>query len=176
MSEVRIPPIDWGRGPEDYEAEYGIVDYRDKKVLDIGADVGSTADYFLRKGARVVIAVEGNEGFYKKLERNAKKIEGIIPIFLWIKTPKHFENLIKLSQPDVLKADCDLPGKDGCEKHLFKIDDWIFSMVSEYIVETHNDPIFYSMKEKCEKNGYELVNVRVRHRPDLRIVYAKGAL
>ena len=166
--------MDWGRGREDYDKEYGFVDYNDKLILDIGADIGSTADHFLRKGAKEVIAVEGNKKFYAKLKLNAQEIEEITPVFLWIKCSNHFESLIKKYKPDVVKVDCDDPGKKtGCEKYLFKIPDAVFSMVPEYIIETHTHSNFNAMKKKCEKNKYKLVKVTVRHRPDLRIVYAR---
>lgn len=174
MSKVRIRPIDWGRGRENYEKEYGFVDYSDKRVLDVGADVGSTADFFLRKGATEVIAVEGNKKFYAKLKLNAQKIKGIKPVFLWIKCGRHFESLIKKHRPDIMKVDCDDPGKKtGCEKYLFEIPNKTFSLVPEYIIEAHTHSTFNAMKKKCEKNGYKIVKVLVRHRPDLRIVYAR---
>lgn len=174
---TRIQPIDWGRGRENYESEYGIVNYRNKKVLDVGADVGSTADFFLMKGARIVIAVEGNKKFYKKLKTNAQKVKGITPVFLWIKCAKHFESLIKKYRPDVVKVDCDDPGKKtGCEKYLFRIPSKIFSIAPEYIIETHTNSTFHAMKRKCKKNGYRISNVVVRHRPDLRVVYARRSL
>ena len=171
---VRIKPPDWGRGRENYETEYGFVDYRNKRVLDVGADVGSTADFFLRKGAREVVAVEGNKKFYKKLKINAQKIKGITPVFLWIKCGRHFESLIRKYRPDVMQVDCDDRGKKtGCEKYLFGIPSKIFSMVPEYLIETHTNSTFNAMKAKCKKNGYKIVKVRVRHRPDLRVVYAR---
>ena len=52
---------------EDYNKMYGFLDYTNKKVIDIGADIGSTALFFLDKGANIVLAVEGNKERYKEL-------------------------------------------------------------------------------------------------------------
>ena len=73
---TRIPPLDWGPGLEDYRQDYGMVDYAEKVVLDLGADVGSSADYFLRCGARRVVAVEGHPALYQELWKNSRAITG----------------------------------------------------------------------------------------------------
>jgi hypothetical protein len=154
------PPIEF------WDEEYGMVDYRGKVVMDIGADWGRTADYFLQKGARLVIAVEGREDRYSKLKDNAHLIGGIVPILLWITEPRDFAKFIKKYRPDVVQVDC-----EGCEEHLFEIPDALFSLVPEYLVETHNHPLFSAMKEKCVKNGYEIVNVKSSN--GLKVVYAR---
>jgi len=46
---------------EDYNECWGCVSYKDKTVLDLGADYGSTVYYFLKNGAKKVIAVEGDK-------------------------------------------------------------------------------------------------------------------
>lgn len=43
---------------------------KNKVVLDIGADCGSTARYFILNGAKIVICVENNEDCIKYLEYN----------------------------------------------------------------------------------------------------------
>lgn len=160
---VRIWPI----YKEDYGHHYGAIRYKGKKVLDIGADVGSTADFFLRRGAREVIAVDGNKSMFKGLVKNAKKIPEIKPILIKIDKPRHFEELIKRHRPDVLKSDC-----EGCEKHLFKIPDEVFSMVKEYMVETHGHGTHKAMMDKCKRCGYAILNV-VAWRKGIDIIYAK---
>jgi len=156
---------------EDYESQWGKIDYKDKVVLDIGADIGSTADFFLRKGAKNVVAVEGDSKLYKKLEENAEKNENIIPQLLWIYNSKDIEFLIKnyswKESIDVLKADC-----EGCEKHIFEIPDEVWKKVPEYIIETHSDELFEQMKKKCKINNYEIVDIN-EWKPTIRIVYAR---
>ena len=45
---ARVRPI----YDEDYDFQWGKIDYKGKTVLDLGADIGSTADFFLGKGLR----------------------------------------------------------------------------------------------------------------------------
>lgn len=54
--------------------EYGfLLQYiKDKVVVDIGANIGDTATYFLARGARRVIAFEPHEYFYRQAQRNLK--------------------------------------------------------------------------------------------------------
>jgi predicted methyltransferase len=56
---------------EDYSKHWK-ADFKGKVVLDLGADYGSTAFYFLQKGAREVIAVEGDRILALNLAKNAK--------------------------------------------------------------------------------------------------------
>lgn len=166
--EVASKPVRiWPIYKEDYGHHYGAIHYKGKKVLDIGADVGSTADFFLRRGAREVVAVDGNKGMYRQLVKNARKIPEIKPVFLKIEIPRHFEELIRVHQPDVLKSDC-----EGCEKHLFKIPDEVFSIVKEYMVETHGHGTRKGMMDKCKRCGFTILNV-VAWRKGIDIIYAK---
>jgi hypothetical protein len=162
-SGVRVSPY----LGEDKESQWGIADYKGKVVLDVGADVGSTADFFLAKGARWVIAVEGNRYFYSQLKSHARKVRGIIPVYMWINKPEHYIELITKHVPDVMKVDC-----EGCEIHLFNVPDKVFSLVPEYIVETHSDATFNAIINKCRRNNYEIVDVN-EWTPKVRIVYAK---
>lgn len=135
--------------------------------MDIGADWGRTADYFLQKGARSVIAVEGYPDFYKKLKENAKLLPDMIPVFLQIRHPDHFVNLINRWSPDLMQVDC-----DGCEVSLFQIPDGKFSQVPEYLMETHSIRLYKAMKRKCRANNYTIIEDRSGGDPDLRILYA----
>ena len=157
----------WPYYKEDYNHHYGAIRYRGKKVIDVGADIGSTADFFLRRGATEVIAVEGNKKLYAELVKNARKIPEIKPVFLYIKTSGHFEQLIRKHRPDVLQSDC-----EGCEVHLFKVPDEVFRMVPEYMVETHGDKVHKYMIRKCKACRYDVVKVILWH-AHTRIVYAK---
>ena len=165
-------PLGWQVVPFDFwEAEYGFVDYEDKKVMDVGADWGRTADFFLQKGAKVVIAVEGDPLFYEELKENAKLLPDIIPVFLQIRGPDDFVDLIKRWSPDLMQVDC-----EGCEAHLFKVPDEVFSLIPEYLVETHSErhALYKIMKMKCRANNYTIIEDRLGMggTPDLRVLYA----
>lgn len=166
---TRKPVRIWPIYKEDYGHHYGAIRYKGKKVLDIGADVGSTTDFFLRRGAREVIAVDGSKGMYDGLLKNLAKIPGTKPVFLLIEKPEHFEQLIRKHRPDVLKADI-----EGAEKHLFLISDEAFRMVPEYMIETHGSGTYQSMIDKCKRCGFTIEHI-VKWRPGIDIIYAKRA-
>jgi len=151
---------------EDFNWQYGLIDYEDKIVLDIGADYGSTADYFLSKGASLVVAVEGSTRYSRNLVRNAKSLKNVIPICLWVTKPETLIEIIQKYRPDVAKVDC-----EGCEVQLFNVPDDVFSAIPEYVIETHSDALFDAMKVKCKRNNYEIWYI-IPWKPQIKIVYA----
>jgi hypothetical protein len=44
------------------KSAYGLLDVKEKTVLDIGAYVGDTAEFFLKRGAKKVICIERDVG------------------------------------------------------------------------------------------------------------------
>ncbi|MGC9072514.1 MAG: FkbM family methyltransferase, partial [Acidilobus sp.] len=54
------------------DEEYSFLDVSGKPVIDVGAYVGDTALYFVRKGASKVIALEPSPGAFKELTDNVK--------------------------------------------------------------------------------------------------------
>jgi FkbM family methyltransferase len=69
---------------EDYDSHWGFTSFKGKVVLDLGADYGSTAHYFLRRGARRVVAVEGDPRLAEELEENFRGDGRVVPIHLFI--------------------------------------------------------------------------------------------
>lgn len=134
--------------------DYSFVDYRGKVVLDVGADYGSTAAFFLRKGARSVIAVEGNPAYFQQLVANAKGVAEVIPVYLWICSADDFEFLINTYSPYILKVDC-----EGCEVHLLGVKDKTFLKVYEYLLEIHTADLWRKFKAKFEGLGYTITHV-----------------
>jgi hypothetical protein len=100
--------------------------------LDVGADYGSTASFFLRKGAEKVIAVESDPILFKELLSNFEGENKVIPVLLEVSKSQHLEDLITKFRPDVLKLDC-----EGCEVYLTTMTVSALLDVSEYLVETH---------------------------------------
>lgn len=139
---------------EDYEFQYGQVNYKDRIVLDIGADIGSTAYFFLKKGAKLIVAVEGSEQCFDKLKSNAKSFKSTIPILCFINKPEQIETLIQRWKPDILKMDI-----EGGEIHLFQIADATFKLVNEYLIEIHSESLLDMLKKKSAANGYEIVSL-----------------
>ncbi len=156
---------------EDYQDLYGFVDYKDKVVLDIGADYGSTALFFLEKGAKTVYAVERNKWMIKKMKRIANRINNIVPMKINVACSMRFEHLLELN-PDIVKVDC-----EGCEEYLLGVDNLSFLKANEYIIETHTKKLFVEFTEKLEKLNYTISNVRCLHKSngenDIMLFYAK---
>jgi hypothetical protein len=128
VRQKTIPPF----VGEDYERHWGCFSFRGKVVLDIGADYGSTASFFMKKGARKVIAVESDPSLFAKLVSNFRGSNRVIPVKLEIASPQHFEQLISRYKPEIVKMDC-----EGCENYLATVNPVILRRVNEYIIETH---------------------------------------
>jgi len=148
MSEFeRLAPLLWS----DYEGEYGFVNYKGKVVLDIGADYGTTAAYFLRKGALRVVAVEADDSCFGMLVKNAVGESRVEAVHCVVSSPEQFEGLICAYRPDIVKVDC-----EGCEVSLLEVPDKVFSSVPEYVMEIHSDDLNDLFIQKFGKLGYSV--------------------
>jgi hypothetical protein len=92
--------------------EYGNLDVKSKKVIDIGASIGDTALYFASKGADVVYGYEIDKGRQKEAAKNlainpnlSKRIEYINEGV----TPQKLNALISKIRRCSIKIDCDNP-------------------------------------------------------------------
>jgi phospholipid N-methyltransferase len=138
---------------EDYDVHWHGVDWNGKRVLDVGADVGSTAQYFLSKGAIQVVAVEANKDYFKLLEANARKDPRIVPLFMRVSSGLQIEGLIYAATPDIVKMDC-----EGCERFLPQVRNEVFSSVPAYLVEVHRDmQLLQEISQKMIRNGYTVL-------------------
>lgn len=124
---------------EDLEHHWGFVDWEGKVVLDIGADYGSTAYFFLTKGAKKIIAVEPHHehryldlSYYPRLCELAKKLPQIHPVAKFITHAEDFEELLLNHDVDVVKVDC-----EGCEVFLLEVEPGVLRRASEYVIELH---------------------------------------
>lgn len=141
------------RGPydEDYNEQYGMLDYNDKVVLDIGADYGSTALFFLRNGAKKVIGIETNKDYFYILNKIGKRVKEIVPIEFKIECGYNISNLIKDYSPDIVKMDC-----DGCEVFILQMVDGDIRLVKDWVIELHTINVYNFIKELFIKNGFEV--------------------
>jgi hypothetical protein len=117
---------------EDYESDWGFLDVEGKVVLDIGADYGSTAAFFLNKGATRVICVESYLPDYEALEVLAKSDKRIEAYHKHIASGLDFETFLAF-QPDVVKIDV-----EGAEAHLLNVRPCVLRRVSQFGIEIHN--------------------------------------
>lgn len=124
----------------DYELHWGlrpqIIDYKGKTILDLGADHGSTAEFFLSHGVKRVIAVEGDSNLAKQLIRNYKDSLNVTPFFQFIDSPKQIELLILKYKPDIVKVDI-----EGFESNLLKVKPKVIHLVKEWMIEYHSDDL-----------------------------------
>lgn len=148
-----------------WEEFYGWADYKGKVVLDVGADWGRTADYFLQKGASKVVAVEHNETYYNRLEKNSELIEGIVPLLMTV-TVANLIQLIQKYEPDLVEINF-----QGGASLLVNLPDWVFNIIPEYIVMI-NAEWGEKLRRKCEKNNYQVEEHRPKPpHPSIRIFH-----
>ena len=125
---------------EDYDSHWGFTSFKGKTVLDLGADYGSTAHYFLKRGARRVVAVEGDPQLAGKLEENFRGDERVVPIHLFIERAEQVAELIKRFDPDLVKVDV-----EGAERILLDLPRGLVER-REWLVETHSDELYERLK------------------------------
>ena len=138
---------------ENYDYTYRNLDVQGKTILEFGAEVGSTASYFLRHGAKRVISVEGNKGWYDRLVENAKQMDGRCePIHLHLNNSADLEKLIKEYKPDILHMDI-----EGDEKYLLELSDDLWNTIPVIDLEVHRDwKMLWEFVERLFKLCYEL--------------------
>jgi len=162
-----IPPIYF----ENYDKHWGFTDFKNKVILDLGTDYGSTAYYFLNKGALKVIAVEGNKYLAERLKLNFKDDPRVVPIYLEIKSGKEIEELIDTYHPDIVKVDI-----EGAEINILSVN---IRKVKEWLIETHTDEIYNALAEWFRMNGFNIKTYPYRiyfktfpYLQRLKIIYA----
>jgi len=164
-------------------SHWGGLDVRGKVVLDVGADYGTTAAFFLDQGAKAVVAVESNEEFVQRLLQMAEEREGLVVVRLHVVSKDDFRDLLCSYEPEVVKVDC-----EGCECALLELDDEWFSRPALYAIETHGpeqarrdgNPFPFRDAEalhqffllKFQRCGYEVVK-DVAESGESRILYAR---
>jgi len=152
---------------EDYEFQYGKIDYNNKIILDIGGANGDTSSFFISKGAIFSVSVDCNLDLINRCKQSVKELKiPILPIHKQLGSKLDWESLIVLIKPDVVKSDC-----EGEETNLFLIDNEVFKLVNEYIIETHTNAIFDNMVNKCKECNYNIIDVN-NWTGEVRIVYA----
>ncbi len=143
---------------DSFERDYGRIDYNGKVVLDLGADRGSTAAFFLDKGARKVIAVEGNRVLARELRAECNKPQWkdlIVPIELWIDKPVSIENLITMYKPDIVKSDI-----EHWEILFLDCKPDVLRNVQEYVMEIHEQEKQRKLVQWFTSIGYESILIR----------------
>jgi len=135
---------------DDYEKDYGRVDYKGKTVMDIGTDWGSTAEFFAHKGASKIICVDGNITFLKELEENVTRYKW--PVIIEqrsIQAVSDLEYLLQKFEVDIVKCDC-----DGCERWFETLTRDYARRVPLYIFEIHSLSLYLMLARRASDWGY----------------------
>ena len=155
----------------DYDEMYGSVDYEGAAVLDVGADHGSTAQYFLERGAKFVYASERDSTLRERLVEYAateprvavlpEATAGLLPFWM------------DQVRPEVVKFDC-----EGCERIILELTFDLVNQPRAWLVETHTTELFRKLVDLFEFVGYEVTIVRdfgpMRTNPDKDVKVIKA--
>jgi precorrin-6B methylase 2 len=144
---------------ENYDAHWNYISFEGKVVLDLGADYGSSAYYFWKKGATKVVAVEGNHESAEKLKKNASKYRFIIPVEKYVDSSNDFTFLINHYQPDLTKVDV-----EGSEIYLLTCKNETLVKVPEWLVECHSFEAYKQLRRKFSSLGFRVSSLRVNFR------------
>lgn len=146
--------------------EYNFLDVFDKTVIDVGANIADTAIFFVKKGAKKVIALEPNEFNFSIAKKNIQfnnmenKID-LLPLACGDEKNvlKHapaksisLESLLSIENNDnlVLKLDC-----EGCEyETIMNTSDETLSRFTQIQIEYHYG--YKNLKIKLENTGFRV--------------------
>lgn len=177
---LRIPnPFDSREDWRFYEQVYGCVDFHNKVVLDLGADAGSTADYFLQKGAVRVFAVEGDEGLFAQLRQNIKTVlqdeqfERVRPFRCQIQDPETLAGILFQAQPQVVKMDLDSEGHIWEHDLVPKLPDNVLRIAGEWLVECHQRYTLNDVAARMRLAGFMLKRDALWSPPNTSVAYFK---
>lgn len=153
---------------EDFEWHWGFVNWKSKSVLDLGADIGSTAECFLDVGANKVIAVEGNKNLYDQLYEYAKTDQRIIPIHKYIANKDDLIYLFSLYSDFIDIAKIDI---EGAEKFLLDLPDDILKSIKEYAIECHSKDILNNVSNTFNDLGFKIATTKFLT-ADISVIHA----
>lgn len=139
---------------EDYNAVWGGADYQGTTVLDLGADWGSTALFFLSRGAKRVVAVEANRSRYKRLATLSPR-HNIRPLRLRISTGAQIDMLVKAFKPDIVKVDI-----EGGEAEIRNVEASTLRYSPTWLVEVHSAEIKEKVCAKFKESGFNVQKIR----------------
>jgi 16S rRNA A1518/A1519 N6-dimethyltransferase RsmA/KsgA/DIM1 with predicted DNA glycosylase/AP lyase activity len=119
---------------------YKRLDVRNRVVIDVGADNGTTVNLFLSRGARRVIAFEADPNLLKQLQENFADDLRVEAHGAWYGV---------LVEGDVLKMDC-----EGCETNVSDVHLWYYP---QWVVGVHHGKVpntkIVSLVTMIERNG-----------------------
>ncbi len=148
---IVIPEVAIG---ESYDWSYRYLDVKNKIILEFGADIGSSASWFLRHGARNVYSVEGNRAWFDQLVKNAEKMDRrCCPIYSFITSSRQIQAIMdSVGKIDLLHMDI-----EGAEKYLLDLTDEVWKRIDQYSIEVHKElGLLLNFVERFIRLNYEV--------------------
>jgi len=149
---------------EDYNFHYQF-NKQGKRILDLGADVGSTAFHFLENGALTITAVEASENLFKIMIQNIDNDKRVTPVLCNISSSKDLTNLLN-GEEDFVKVDI-----EGAELFLIGVSDEVIKSKKDWCIEVHSKHIEIAIKCLFEKLGFKLYNQHVVGSAKMVVLY-----
>lgn len=136
---------------EDFDAHWNFTSFKDKVILDMGADFGMTPSWFFEKGARKVIAVEKANQNYEQLVQNFGDDPDVICIHKYVQTSEDLTNLLTKYPSDIVKMDI-----EGAEFELIHVSPELIQKVNIWLIEYHGYDVRDTLQTLFEKLGYNI--------------------
>jgi hypothetical protein len=137
---------------ENYDTHWNFASFEEKTILDLGADYGSTAAWFHKKGAKKVIAIEADKQLYSKLSGYSKGKEWLCSINEFVDSSEKIDDYISNYAPDIVKVDI-----EGFEKNLVNCTK--LQEVPTWLIEVHSNEIDGLLTAHFTEKGYSVQNV-----------------
>ena len=145
MKEIPIIP---SRVPEDFTKMW-LTYMEGKAIIDIGADNGDTASFFLKHGARFVYCIEGNPEHYANLLNNSKSFDYAISTHLkMINNPMDMAECLDYPA-EIVKIDI-----EGAEINLLPLSAEVILQHDVYMIEFHWHKLETEIKQKFRELGF----------------------
>ena len=182
--KVLAYPLAHGHSHGDYDQMYGSVDVKGATVIDVGADEGSTADYFFQKGAARMLVSEIVPAMVEKLEAWAT-VEPRLEVVGAMGAASDLAGWIRDARPRcgggrlVVKMDADLgnavPG--GVEEKLLDLPPEWLGEPDAWVIETHSPEVHAELWKRLEAARYRVRLVRQwRSNPNVKVIAAERGL
>jgi hypothetical protein len=145
-------------GTEHPYLHWRYIDVENRIVLDLGCGRWSsqdkhlsTAEFFIRMGAKRVIGVDCDNKEITALQEKLTNDSLYEFIEVKIDSAQKILSLYEKYKPDCVKCDT-----EGAENLLFAINNEHFNKVEEYYIETHGVEMYEECIEKLQENDYAI--------------------
>ena len=136
---------------EDMAPHWNYTKFKGKRILDLGADCGTTPSYFLHKGAISIIAVEGDPTYFKQLQSTFQNSPKVSCKQVWIDSVDKMESLIT-EGIDIAKVDIE------CSEILL-LGTSTITKIPIWLIEAHTTDINDKLTKHFQTHGFEAYHI-----------------